>query len=560
MPEPTATPRFTLRTLPLPAKLVVTCFLMAVGLGYSSAMVQLHMQDAKSGKPMPTVADVVAKFTGKRWLSETPSRPVSKLEKLIMGPIEGTLSGTGTMAPVFFHQDAGNYRRLTSGASPQLKAKIDAEREGERLALQLWINLPADKRQRFYDSDRLIIDPAEKAPKSITSKYAGNLSKIADGIRVKTILQDRCVRCHISQGGDDLKAAQYPLETFAQLEVYMEVPAGVTLPEGGGWVKVEEPIGLEKLTQSTHAHMLSFAMLFALTGLVFAFTSFPMKIRCVFGPLALVAVTTDVSLWWLARLSDQWGPYFAMGVMGTGATVALGLGVQITFSLFNMYGKLGKVVLVGIFAGAAAGGVLLIINQIKPGLDKKEAAIQAAQQPKAEPSNPVEVKPPQKKGPEIKEKEKPPVVPSSGSSRLEELLAGKWNPELWPKPDGKVPSGSMVRAFFDKDKDFKDAWKDKDKSPEAMKAYQALVPEREGEQAVVLAWVKSTADLRKKAYEDDKFPLPAEMKDKPLTAEFFADAKAVKIKALLEARCSSCHGGESKVPLDTYEALEKFLK
>ena len=143
---------------------------------------------------------------------------------------------------------------------------------------------------------------------------------------------------------------------------------------------------------------------------------------------------------------------------------------------------------------------------------------------------------------------------------MEELLAGKWNPDLWPKPDGKIPPGSMVRAFFDKDKDFKDAWKGKDDSAEAMKAYQALLPEREGEQAVVLAWVKSTADLRKKAYEDDKFPLPAEMKDKPLTAEFFADAKAVKIKALLVSRCSSCHGGESKVPLDTYEALEKFLK
>src|SRR5437870_2435166 len=87
--EPTPAPRFTLRQLPLPAKLVVTCFLLAVGLGYSSAMVQLHMQDARSGKPMPTVADVVAKFTGKRWHESAPPRQVSKLEKLIMGPAEG---------------------------------------------------------------------------------------------------------------------------------------------------------------------------------------------------------------------------------------------------------------------------------------------------------------------------------------------------------------------------------------------------------------------------------------------------------------------------------------
>ena len=102
MSEPTAPPRFTLRALPLPAKLVVTCFLMAVGLGYSSAMVQLHMQDSRSGKPMPTVADVVAKFTGKRWHESAPPRQVSQLEKLIMGPIEGApFNGIGSMAPVF---------------------------------------------------------------------------------------------------------------------------------------------------------------------------------------------------------------------------------------------------------------------------------------------------------------------------------------------------------------------------------------------------------------------------------------------------------------------------
>ena len=545
MSEPTAPPRFTLRALPLPAKLVVTCFLMAVGLGYSSAMVQLHMQDSRSGKPMPTVADVVAKFTGKRWHESAPPRQVSQLEKLIVGPVEGVpFNGIGSMAPVFFHKDAGNYTRLTKGASPQLKAKIDAEREGERLALQIWINLPAEKRQHYYDSDRLIIDPAEKAPKSITAKYAGNQNKIADGIRVKTLLHDRCVRCH----GSDGTQSQFPLETLAQLEGYMEVPAGVTVPEGGGWVKVEEPISLEKLTQSTHAHMLSFAMLFSLTGLVFAFSSYPGWVRGVFGPLALVAVTADVCLWWLARQCDEWGPYFAMGVLGTGGTVALALGVQIVFSLFNLYGKVGKVVLLAMFAGAAACGGLVFVNQIAPGLEKKAAAIQAAQQPKVEAIVPVEVPP---------KKDKPPIVvpPSSVPSRLEELLGGEWKKDgPWPK-NGVVPPGAMVRAFFDKESEFKDVLKMGD--PAALKT---LISEREGERSVVLAWVKSAADARRTAYDADKFPLPAEMKDKPFTAEFFADAKAVKIKSLLENRCSSCHGGESKVPLESYPQIEVYFK
>ena len=56
---------YTLRDLPLPVKVVVSVFLMAVGVGYTSALVQLHMQDARDGKPMPTVDDVVRKYTGK---------------------------------------------------------------------------------------------------------------------------------------------------------------------------------------------------------------------------------------------------------------------------------------------------------------------------------------------------------------------------------------------------------------------------------------------------------------------------------------------------------------
>ena len=532
MSEPLAAPRFTLRTLPLPAKLVVTCFLMAVGLGYSSAMVQLHMQDSRSGKPMPTVADVVAKFTGKRWHESAPPRQVSQLEKLIMGPVEGVpFNGIGSMAPVFFHNDAGNFKKLIQGASPEVKARIIAEREGERLALQLWINLPAQQRQGFYEADRLIV-PAKQAPKSITPKYASNQTKISEGIRVKILLHDRCVRCH----GQDGAQAQFPLETLAQLEGYMEVPAGVTVPEGGGWVKVEEPISLEKLTQSTHAHMLSFAMLFSLTGLVFAFTSYPAAIRCVFGPLALVAVTADVSLWWLARQCDQWGPYFAMGVLGTGGTVALALGVQIVFSLFNLYGKVGKVVLLAMFAGAAACGGLVFVNQIAPGLEKKAAAIQAAQQPKPEAIVPVEVPP---------KKDVPPT------SRLERLLTGEFNPM---KNFNGNANGGMVRALFDKDEEFA-------KATPAVKA--ELTEKRKSEQALILFWVQAEPEKRKVAYEADKFPVPMALKGRPFTQEFKVDDQTVRIKSLIDARCVRCHAPDKKqdqYPLTKYDEFEEYFK
>ena len=62
-----ASPRFTLRDLPLPAKLVVTTFLITVGLGYLWAMAQIHFKHASPGNPLPTLADLVARFSGVPW-------------------------------------------------------------------------------------------------------------------------------------------------------------------------------------------------------------------------------------------------------------------------------------------------------------------------------------------------------------------------------------------------------------------------------------------------------------------------------------------------------------
>src|SRR3954469_10988110 len=93
MSEPAApVTRFTLRQLPLPARLVIATFLMAVGVGYTSALVQMHFAQANKAagpgsakEPMPTFADVVLHFTGKKWYAEEPPRAVSKLEAMITG-------------------------------------------------------------------------------------------------------------------------------------------------------------------------------------------------------------------------------------------------------------------------------------------------------------------------------------------------------------------------------------------------------------------------------------------------------------------------------------------
>src|SRR5262249_19785326 len=112
-------------------------------------------------------------------------------------------------------------------------------------------------------------------------------------------------------------------------------------------------LSVDALTQSTHAHLLTFSLLWAATGIVFAFSSFSAPMRCLRSPLVLVAQIADIACWWLARLESPIGPYFALAIMATGAVVGLGLTAQIVLSLWNMYGPKGKLVLAILFLTGA---------------------------------------------------------------------------------------------------------------------------------------------------------------------------------------------------------------
>lgn len=546
-PAPAA--RFTLRQLPLPAKLVLTLFLLTVGLGYTSAMVQLHMQHSdRDGTTLPTPANVVAVFAGKVWKEarkDGDPRVVSQLEAIISGDPHGNLTGKN-MTPAFFDHDESTYHEDVK-KDPQ----TDAKRHGERLAIIDWINTAPDGRQKEYDADRFALTRAQ-AQRPITDGYLTRDDLGTSFVKIKTIIDQRCARCH-QPGGEK---GSVPLTTYEELAKYIPVDAEV--PEGGGWVNSGKQMGLEKLTQSTHAHLLSFAVLFTLTGLTFAFSGYPGWIRGIVGPVVLLAQVSDVACWWLARLPNV-GPYFAMAIIGTGAVVGMGLGAQIVLSLFNMYGPKGKVGLVLLFAVAAAGGGAAYTTAVKPYLDaeKDKAETRKAADAKKAAEEKKKADEERKKAEEAKnnapKKADRPKPATTDPARLEVLFTGPWKDAPWAK-DGTVPPGGMVRAFFDKESEFKDALKAK--APELPR----LTEERETERAAFVAWVKSSAADRRKAYDADNLALPPALAGKPLTAEFVADGKGgVKLKTMIEARCASCHGGESKIPLDSFEKFEKYF-
>jgi hypothetical protein len=312
-------------------------------------------------------------------VTPSASQPVSVLERLLTAPEHRVFSGEGTMAPAFTTRSAGWSKDVKAARKDRSdrEQSLRQERTGERLALVAWVRAGAPK--PAWDGDRFVL-PKELADHALTDEYlvkddndkpvtpravkvqtmfterctrchaaaggandkarkiplecyeqvlaycepekpANPLATAAEPqVRIRSILQDRCVRCHTPGNSADDKAARCPLDSYERLAVYTSKDTSAGMP-------------IRSLAQTTHVHLLGFSMLFTLTGLVFSFTSFPLWVRSVFGPFALVAQVADISCWWLARLD----PLFAQAILVTGGLVALGLFVQIGGSLFSMF-------------------------------------------------------------------------------------------------------------------------------------------------------------------------------------------------------------------------------
>ena len=86
-------PRFVLRDLPLAARLTLALFLISTGLGYVSALVQLHFQHAQAGSALPTREDAVRIFHGQAG----PQESKSKIQQLLEADDRGAFSGSSQM-------------------------------------------------------------------------------------------------------------------------------------------------------------------------------------------------------------------------------------------------------------------------------------------------------------------------------------------------------------------------------------------------------------------------------------------------------------------------------
>ena len=344
--------RVTLRDFPLAARLVLSGFLISVGIGYLSALVQLHFQHAKPGEPLPDKDDAAGVYHGKEGMST--------FERLIRADESKPLTSSGSMRSTFFKKSAG-WRNKVKDRLKEMKVDqataekaMRKERELEIEALLLWIRNGAT--EEGYESQPLPDDFFKRLPEPLEDDH---FQKKDDGKRhalVSVIITDRCARCPPGSGGG--AAGQIRLDTFDHVEL---------------WVKdgASRGMSLMKLAQSTHVHLLGFSMLYGLTGLILAFSSYPGWLRLLLCPLPLVFQVIDISFWWLGRVD----PMFAHWIVYSGGVVALGLMLHIVLSLLNMYGVPGKLVLLFMFVAAGGGGFYLKVQVIDPYLEKERSGL-----------------------------------------------------------------------------------------------------------------------------------------------------------------------------------------
>src|SRR5262249_8059219 len=151
-----------------------------------------------------------------------------------------------------------------------------------------WLRNGADK--KAYEEDKYAVTAAFGG-KPITSSYLVTkddkpVQPLA--VKIQSLLQDRCLRCHTAGGGADNKARKYPMDTYDQLAKYAQAKSG-------------SGMSLESLALTTHVHLLGFGMMFALTGVIFSLTSYPVSVRVLIAPLALLAQVVDIVCWWAGR-------------------------------------------------------------------------------------------------------------------------------------------------------------------------------------------------------------------------------------------------------------------
>jgi hypothetical protein len=273
-----------LARLALPAKILLTLFVLVVGPGYlvATANIMFQHQDADL-EPGLTLDDLKRTFHG--------------IEKEVMPEAEITVDSL-MLEQV---RPGGEMREyLEPGGEPAIRALIS------------WLE-----------------DEAKEETFATAALFAENDPSAQE------VLTSYCVECHNADGGDmeDLPFAA-TLDDEAEFALVAETAEPeVTVNQEGPQVLSLAPTNVKTLVHITHAHILTIPVFTMLVGVLFLMTGLGPGIKLLLGPLPMLATLLDISGWWLARFSEP----FIYVIAAAGAVFGASFGLQILCILVSTW-------------------------------------------------------------------------------------------------------------------------------------------------------------------------------------------------------------------------------
>ena len=258
-----------LGALPVPAKVMLTCFLILVSAGYLVAVLNIyeHNQDADL-EPGLSLDDLRVRYHG--WTKPPAPAPAAPAP----APKEGEPAATAPAAP------AGPVSPMLKMVLPGggMRKYLDKGGETSARALVSWLQAGSKKEDFAREGVFKEGDPS-----------------------VSDVLEEQCIKCHNAQSG---KKKDVPYAATAKSTPEYEMVAKQALASAAasrGEAVYLAPMALSELIQSTHAHILSIPVFALAVGCLFFLTGQRPAVKAVLGPLPMIGAMLDIGGWWLAR-------------------------------------------------------------------------------------------------------------------------------------------------------------------------------------------------------------------------------------------------------------------
>lgn len=277
---------FRLRDLPASVRLVVSVFIVLIGVGFLFAQANIyHRHHLADGKADLTFDDLRIIYHG----IEVPAGET------------GPAAATSRMLEMV--QPGGEMRKhLEKGGLPEITSLV------------AWLE--------------------SGAPEStFDSPPAGEPS----GVAPRQVIARRCLRCHNAEDGEKADTPYGPdiFEVDYQLVALLARPQPSESADGDAkpGVRMIGPQTIAHLVLITHVHMLSIPVFTLMVYVLFLTADFPERLRRFIGPVPMLALVFDFASWWLARFSEG----FLIMLIVAGGAFAVTLAIQLVAILHSAW-------------------------------------------------------------------------------------------------------------------------------------------------------------------------------------------------------------------------------